>query len=105
MTPAWPTTLASRGRLRIPLRQSPICDDLRQRPPADPPRTIPDLVEWIKANPGQFTYAAPPDFTGSAFVRHVCYHAAGGYERLLGEFDQAVFDQAAGRLLGTAERD
>jgi putative spermidine/putrescine transport system substrate-binding protein len=61
----------------------------------DPPRTIPDLVAWIKANPGQFTYAAPPDFTGSAFVRHVCYHAAGGYERLLGEFDQAVFDQAA----------
>jgi putative spermidine/putrescine transport system substrate-binding protein len=59
----------------------------------EPPRTIPALVEWIKANPGQFTYAAPPDFTGSAFVRHICYHAAGGYETLLGEFDQAVFDE------------
>lgn len=62
---------------------------------AEPPRTIPALVEWIKANPGQFTYAAPPDFTGSAFVRHICYEAAGGYETLLGEFDQAVFDEAA----------
>jgi putative spermidine/putrescine transport system substrate-binding protein len=61
----------------------------------NPPLTIPALVEWIKANPGQFTYAAPPDFTGSAFVRHVCYQAAGGYERLLGEFDQAVFDEVA----------
>lgn len=59
----------------------------------EPPRTIPALVEWIKANPGQFTYAAPPDFTGSAFVRHICYHAAGGYETLLGEFDQAVFNE------------
>jgi putative spermidine/putrescine transport system substrate-binding protein len=59
----------------------------------EPPRTIPALVEWIKANPGKFTYAAPPDFTGSAFVRHICYHAAGGYETLLGEFDQAVFDE------------
>ena len=61
----------------------------------EPPRTIPALVEWIKANPGQFTYPAPPDFTGSAFMRHVCYEAAGGYEALLGEFDQATFDAHA----------
>lgn len=59
---------------------------------AEPPKTIGALVEWIKANPGLFTYPAPPDFTGSAFVRHVCYEAVGGYEKLLGEFDQAVFD-------------
>lgn len=59
----------------------------------EPPRTIPALVEWIKANPGQFTYPAPPDFTGSAFVRHMCYHAADGYETLLGEFDQRLFDE------------
>jgi putative spermidine/putrescine transport system substrate-binding protein len=61
----------------------------------NPPTTIPALIEWIKDNPSQFTYAAPPDFTGSAFVRHVCYHAAGGYERLLGEFDQTIFDEAS----------
>lgn len=57
----------------------------------EPPRTIPALVEWIKANPGQFTYPAPPDFTGSAFVRHVCYEASGGYEAMLGEFDPVLF--------------
>ncbi len=62
---------------------------------AEPPRDIPALIDWIRANPGQFTYAAPPDFTGSAFVRHLCYHAAGGYETLLGEFDQTVFDESA----------
>lgn len=59
----------------------------------NPPTTIEGLIEWIKANPGKFTYPAPPDFTGSAFVRHICYWAAGGYEPLLGEFDQAVFDE------------
>ena len=60
-----------------------------------PPASIPALLDWIKANPGQFTYPAPPDFTGAAFVRHVFYHAAGGHESLLGPFDQEVFDAAA----------
>jgi putative spermidine/putrescine transport system substrate-binding protein len=61
----------------------------------NPPRSIPELLDWIKANPGQFTYPAPPDFNGSVFVRHVFYHAAGGVDKLLGEFDQSKFDQAA----------
>ena len=61
----------------------------------EPPRSIPDLLAWIKANPGRFTYPAPPDFNGSAFVRHVFYHAAGGVEALLGPFDQATFDAVA----------
>ena len=61
----------------------------------EPPKTIPALLEWIKANPGQFTYPAPPDFNGSVFVRHVFYHAAGGVENLLGEFDQARYDKVS----------
>ena len=60
---------------------------------SEPPSTVSALIDWIKANPGQFTYPAPPDFTGSAFVRHICYEAAGGYESMLGEFDEAVFDE------------
>lgn len=60
-----------------------------------PPNTIPELLEWIRANPGRFTYPAPPDFTGSAFLRHLFYYAVGGYEQLLGEFDQARFDALA----------
>lgn len=72
----------------------------------EPPRTIEALVAWIKANPGQFTYPAPPDFTGSAFVRHVCYAAAGGYETMLGEFDDAIFAEVSAecwRLLNELE--
>ncbi len=37
----------------------------------EPPRTFDALLEWAEANPGRFTYPAPPDFTGSAFVRQV----------------------------------
>ena len=62
-----------------------------------PPMSIGELIEWIKANPGMFTYPAPPDFTGSAFVRHVFYYAAGGAENLLGPFDQAKYDVAASK--------
>ena len=63
----------------------------------NPPRSIADLIEWVKANPGQFTYPAPPDFNGAVFVRHVFYHAAGGPENLMGDFDQARFDEVAAK--------
>jgi putative spermidine/putrescine transport system substrate-binding protein len=66
------------------------------RTPA-PPMSIPDLIAWIKANPGQFTYPAPPDFNGSVFVRHVFYHTAGGADALLGPFDQAKFDDISAK--------
>jgi putative spermidine/putrescine transport system substrate-binding protein len=63
-----------------------------------PPRTVGDLLDWIRANPGKFTYPAVPDFTGSVFVRHLFYHVAGGYEQLLGPFDQELFDSIAPKL-------
>lgn len=40
----------------------------RARTPA-PPRTFEQLLEYARAHPGRVTYPAPPDFTGSAFVR------------------------------------
>jgi putative spermidine/putrescine transport system substrate-binding protein len=64
----------------------------------EPPRTIEELLQWIRANPGKFTYPAIPDFTGSVFVRHLFYHVAGGYEELLGPFDRERFDAIAPKL-------
>ncbi len=61
----------------------------------NPPESIPALIKWIKAHPGEFTYPAPPDFNGSVFVRHIFYYAAGGVDNLLGKFDQAKYDVAA----------
>lgn len=63
----------------------------------DPPKTIPDLFAWACANKGKFTYPAPPDFTGSVFVRHVFYAAAGDYTKLLGPFDEAKYSEAAAK--------
>ncbi|CAA9589500.1 MAG: ABC transporter, substrate-binding protein YnjB, partial [uncultured Thermomicrobiales bacterium] len=35
------------------------------------PRNLDRLLAYAKENPGRLTYPAPPDFTGSAFVRQV----------------------------------
>ncbi|MCT4508050.1 MAG: ABC transporter substrate-binding protein [Tepidibacter sp.] len=35
----------------------------------NPPKDIKELTNWIKQNPGKFTYPSIPDFTGSAFIR------------------------------------
>lgn len=59
----------------------------------EPPQSIAALIAWIKANPGKFTYPAPPDFTGSVFVRQLCYYATGDYNAFLGDFDQTLFNE------------
>ncbi len=63
-----------------------------------PPTDAASLVAWIKANPGKFTYPAPPDFTGSVFVRQMLYYVNGGYQDLLGAFGQAKYDALAPKL-------
>jgi len=60
-----------------------------------PPKTFEDLRTWIEANPGRFTYPAPPNHVGSAFVRTLFYWTAGSPDPFLQEFDQAVYDQYA----------
>lgn len=35
----------------------------------EPPADFAGLLGYARANPGRFTYPAPPDFTGSSFVR------------------------------------
>ena len=35
------------------------------------------LLSWAEENPGRFTYAAPPDFTGSMAVRTLLYDTVG----------------------------
>jgi len=52
----------------------------------DPPRSLDSLRSWIKAHPGRFTYIAPPDYTGSAFIRHVLIHFGGGSREFRGGF-------------------
>ncbi len=48
--------------------------------------SVASFESWVEANPGSFTYPAPPDFTGSMAVRTFLYDslaATGGPEALL----------------------
>ena len=63
-----------------------------------PPTDAASLIAWIKANPGKFAYPAMPDFTGSVFARQMFYYVNGGYQDLLGNFDQAKYDSVAPKL-------
>jgi putative thiamine transport system substrate-binding protein len=38
-----------------------------------PPRTMPALLGWARANPGRFTYPQPPDFMGTTFLKQALY--------------------------------
>ena len=63
-----------------------------------PPSSHADLLEWVKANPGRFTYPQPPDFTGSAFIRQVFYAVTNGADQYLSGWSQAKFDEQAPKL-------
>lgn len=52
--------------------------DTTKLDPASVPKTWPDLVAWIKANPGQFIYNRPnKGGSGGNFVRRAIYEANG----------------------------
>ncbi len=56
------------------------------------------LSDWARANPGRFTYPAPPDFTGAMVVRTFLYDTAADPSALAGAFDPAVLDPLATEL-------
>ena len=61
----------------------------------DPPRTLRDLLAWAKMHPRRFTYPAPPDFTGSAFLRHMFYGSEGQQVGLRDGWNQEGYDATA----------
>lgn len=65
----------------------------------EPPRTWEALREWVRVHPGQFTYVAPPDFTGSAFVRHLLFLRRQPAE-FVSHFDEGLYREAADSAIG-----
>ena len=59
----------------------------------DPPKSMDELRDWTAENPGRFTYPAPPDFTGNAFVEQALYGTTGEVEPFQQPFDQQTFDE------------
>lgn len=64
----------------------------------EPPTTIPGLLDWARANPGRFTYPAPPDFTGSAFLRQALYGVAASPDDVPLAYDPAAADAVTAPL-------
>jgi putative spermidine/putrescine transport system substrate-binding protein len=64
-----------------------------------PPASIPALQSWIKAHPGRFTYIAPPDFTGSAFVRQLLVHHGRRDPAFWTGFDEALYATASAQTI------
>ncbi|WP_322411081.1 ABC transporter substrate-binding protein [Microbacterium invictum] len=58
----------------------------------DVPTSMAEVLAWAEANPGRFTYPAPPDFTGSVFVREVLASVSGGADEVPVDFSQEAFD-------------
>jgi len=72
---------------------------------SDPPKSFPDLLEYAKDNPGRFAYPAPPDFTGSAFVRQVVQRS-GSVEAAMDYLDELKpFTYAEGKVQPKSEQE
>lgn len=54
-------------------------DKARQQ---SPPRSMADLLDYARANPGRITYPAPPDFTGKSFLKQVLLETVPDRDRL-----------------------
>jgi len=67
-----PAILIKNGRNGIPYRASTVLLAYNTKNVKNPPKTLDDLLAWIKANPGKFTYNAPAGGgSGRSFVQTV----------------------------------
>ncbi|WP_439477980.1 ABC transporter substrate-binding protein [Brevundimonas sp.] len=63
-----------------------------------PPRTLTELLAWTRANPGRFTYPAPPDFVGSTFLKQALHDLMADAALLARPLEQASFDAVTAPL-------
>ena len=70
----------------------------------NPPHTIAGILDWAEAHPGRFTYPAPPDFTGSAFLREVLYSVSGGYQNVTSPYSQSAYNSQSPALYDRLEK-
>ena len=74
--------------------------DTTKLDPSKAPKTWPDLVAWIKANPGQFIYNRPDKGgSGGNFVRRAVYAANGNDPTMFAvdNYTQAMGDEVLGK--------
>jgi putative spermidine/putrescine transport system substrate-binding protein len=77
------------GRVQFAL----VYDSLRT---PEPPRTVAELGEWIRANPGRFTHDQA--FSGTTFHKILLYALGGGVERFQGGFREEAYREGSERV-------
>lgn len=63
-----------------------------------PPRSLAALANWIKANPGRFTYPQPPDYLGTTFLKQVLYGTLAEPGLLQAPLDAATYEATVAPL-------
>ena len=58
---------------------------------AEPPDSMAAMLDYLRANPGRFTYPQPPDFLGTTFLKQALIELADDREPLLRPVSQADF--------------
>ncbi|MBF6594491.1 MAG: extracellular solute-binding protein [Thermaceae bacterium] len=67
-----PTIIQQVGSYGLPYRGSSVVLAYNSKEVSSPPRSLPELFDWIKKNPGKFTYNTPDTGgSGHAFVERV----------------------------------
>ena len=65
---------------------------------AEPPRSIPALLDWAARNPGRFAYPQPPDFVGSTFLKQAVLELAPDPSVLRAPVTEAAYAEATAPL-------
>lgn len=64
----------------------------------EPPRSMPALLEWARANPGRFTFPQPPDFLGATFLKQALIDLNGADPALYRPLEEAAYAKSTAAL-------
>ncbi|MCA1770528.1 MAG: ABC transporter substrate-binding protein [Halomonas sp.] len=62
------------------------------------PRSMPELLDWARSNPGEFTYARVPNFLGNAFITQALLELAEEADLLYEPMQEEAFDEVTAPL-------
>jgi putative thiamine transport system substrate-binding protein len=84
--------------LAVPWRMAQIVYVYDSATVKDPPRTIPAMLAWARANPGRLTHPTVRNFLGATFLKQALYELAPDPEVLATAATDASFDATAAPL-------
>ena len=69
-----------------------------------PPTSMSALLEWTRANPGAFTYPAPPDFHGTTFLKQAALEISSDKSMLYQPSSTAAVEKLSAELMRFLEQ-